>query len=143
MNELVDIAKKNNVNRISFKTAQVYTTEQAEVFLPENIEYSRYNFDGQDFEMRGDIKNWCKRLWLNTTINWEGSITPCCFDKDSEYAFANINDEQTTFTNTWKGAKTDKFRKQIMTNRKAIPMCLYCNEGLDDPYTKIVEISDI
>ncbi len=93
--------------------------------------------------MRGDIKNWCKRLWLHTTINWEGSITPCCFDKDSEYAFANINDDHTSFRNTWKGDNSDQFRKQIMTNRKAIPMCLNCNEGLDDPYTKIVEISDL
>jgi len=143
MNELIEIAKKNNINRISFKTAQVYTTKQAEVFLPENIEYSRYNFDGQEFEMRGDIKNWCKRLWLNTTINWEGSITPCCFDKDSEYSFNNINDKETTFKNTWRNKGYMKFRKNVMNNRKSIPICLNCNEGLDDPYTKIVEISDL
>jgi len=93
--------------------------------------------------MRGDIKNWCKRLWLNTTINWEGSVTPCCFDKDSEYSFNNINDEETTFKNTWKNKGYMKFRKNVMTNRKSIPMCLNCNEGLDDPYTKIIEISDL
>jgi len=93
--------------------------------------------------MRGDIKNWCKRLWLNTTINWEGSICPCCFDKDSEYSFNNINEEETTFKNTWKNKGYLKFRKNVMNNRKSIPMCLNCNEGLDDPYTKIIEISDL
>jgi len=141
MNELVEIARKNNVNRISFKTAQVYSVEQAENFLPEKKEFSRYNFDGDQFEMRGKIKNWCRRLWLFSTVNWEGSITPCCFDKDSEYAFANIN--ETNFKSTWKKKGYMKFRKNVMTNRKSIPMCLNCSEGLDDPYTKIVEISDL
>ncbi|MFC2087987.1 radical SAM/SPASM domain-containing protein [Calditrichota bacterium] len=141
--DLIELAKKNNVNRISFKTAQVYSAEQAEVYLPENIEYSRYNFDGRQFEMRGEIKNWCNRLWLNSTINWEGSITPCCFDKDSDYAFENITKNGTSFKNTWKNKGYLKFRKNVMTNRKSIPMCLNCNEGLKDPYTKIVEISDL
>ncbi len=142
MNELIEIARKNDVNRISFKTAQVYSPEQAENFLPENKKYSRYNFNGEQFEMRGDIKNWCKRLWLHSTINWEGSITPCCFDKDSEYSFNNINDRETTFKNTWINKGYMKFRKNVMRDRKSVPMCLNCNEGLDDPYTKIVEISN-
>lgn len=98
MDKLILIAKQNKVNRISFKTAQVYSNAQADTFLPDRDDLQRYKRNGDGFEMNGNIKNWCKRLWLNSTINWDGSVAPCCFDKDAEHAFANIFREPTNFT---------------------------------------------
>lgn len=143
IDNIVEISKKFDLDRLSFKTAQVYSTEQAVLYLPDEEEHRRYNFDGQNLEMKGEIQNWCKRLWLNSTVNWDGSMSPCCFDKDADYAFGNIFENGNGFKETWKNNKYMRFRRKVMRNRKGIPMCGNCTEGLKDPYTKIVEIEDL
>jgi MoaA/NifB/PqqE/SkfB family radical SAM enzyme len=143
IDEIIALSKKNKINHLSFKTAQVYSSEQAEMYLPQESSYSRYKFDGKTYEMKGEIKNWCKRLWLNSTVNWDGSVSPCCFDKDAEHAFANIFGENNSFKTTWKNIAYMRFRKRVMTKRKAIFMCNNCTEGLPEPYIKIIEISDL
>ena len=80
---------------------------------------------------------------MNSTINWDGSVSPCCFDKDAEYAFGNIFDNRTTFSDIWRNQKYMKFRKTVMKNRKAIGMCTNCTEGMEEPYARIVEIDDL
>ncbi len=137
---IIEVAKKHKVNRIAFKTVQVYSSEQAETYLPENTEMSRYEYDGGAFKMKGQIPNWCKRLWMNSTVNWDGSISPCCFDKDAEYAMADIFKEDVSFTETWKNGNYSAFRRQVMKNRKAIPMCGNCTEGMDEPYARLIEL---
>lgn len=143
MDQLVEIARKFRVNRISFKTAQVYSNDQAETFLPDRDDLKRYKQGDNGFEMNGDLKNWCKRLWLNSTINWDGSVAPCCFDKDAENAFANIFRDDVSFKKVWKNGKYSAFRKHVMDDRKSIEMCTNCTEGLKVPYIKIVELEDL
>lgn len=143
IDNLISISKKLNLNRLSFKTAQIYNDEQGGIFLPEDDRFNRYTRDGGNYQLKGEIKNWCKRLWLNPAVNWDGSVSPCCFDKDSEYAFANIFNDSMTFSKTWRNDKYQAFRKKIMKDRKSIPMCTNCTEGLPNPYTKIIEVSDI
>ncbi|MEE9168208.1 MAG: radical SAM protein [bacterium] len=140
MDDLIQIAGQFDVNRISFKTAQVYSNDQANVFLPERDDHKRYDYDGQNYEMKGEIKNWCKRLWLNSTVNWNGSVSPCCFDKDAEHAFANVFTNQSSFPETWKNEKSMAFRSQVMKDRRSIEMCNNCTEGLEEPYITIVEL---
>ena len=141
--EITLLSKKLGINRLSFKTAQVYSADQAVTFLPDDTEHMRYDFDGQDYNLKGEIKNWCKRLWINSTINWDGSVSPCCFDKDADHAFGNTFLENTQFKNIWKSTGYRLFRKKVMTNRSAIEMCTNCTEGLPQPYTKIIEITDL
>ncbi len=140
IDEVKAIGKKYKVDRLSLKTAQVYTAEQAEEFLPEEEEARRYSFDGEHIEMKGQVPNWCKRLWLNSTVNWDGSVSPCCFDKDAEHAFDNIFENGTSFTQVWKNSRYNSFRRQIMSERKAIEMCRNCTEGLEVPYAQIIEM---
>ena len=143
VDRLILMSKKLDLNRISFKTAQIYSTEQGEVFLPEETAFSRYEHDGQNYALKGELKNWCKRLWLNPAINWDGSVSPCCFDKDAEHAFANYFSKNIDFRKIWKNDKYMTFRKRIMDDRKSIDMCANCSEGLPDPYTRIIEVSDL
>jgi radical SAM protein with 4Fe4S-binding SPASM domain len=143
IDNLIRIAKDHNVNRIAFKSVQVYSADQAEEFLPESDDLSRYHHEGESVELKWDIENWCRRLWMNSTINWDGSVSPCCFDKDAEYAFGNIFDNRTTFSDIWRNQKYMKFRKAVMKNRKAIGMCTNCTEGMEEPYARIVEIDDL
>jgi len=143
IDNIIQICKNNKINRLSFKTAQVYSPEQAAAFLPINADFSRYTFDGKNYKMKGNIKNWCQRLWLNSTVNWDGTVTPCCFDKDADYAFGNIFEGGDLFSTVWKNGPYMRFRKQVMKNRISIDMCTNCTEGLNEPYTKIIEISDL
>lgn len=143
IDQMISMSKKLNLNRISFKTAQIYSNQQGKVFLPEDAAFSRYEHDGENYKLKGDIKNWCKRLWLNPAVNWDGTVSPCCFDKDADYAFANIFTDNLEFKEIWKNEKYKAFRKRIMTDRKSVDMCANCSEGLPDPYTKIIEVSDL
>jgi len=143
IDEIISISKKLALNRLSFKTAQVYSNQQAEIFLPDDEEYRRYTQAEKDYVLKGEVKNWCKRLWLNPAINWDGAFSPCCFDKDADFAYGNIFKKSKTFHSLWHGDDAQKFRRQILENRKSIDMCTNCSEGLPDPYTKIIEISNL
>jgi MoaA/NifB/PqqE/SkfB family radical SAM enzyme len=141
---LIKIAKETGVNRISFKSAQVYSREQADAFLPLNGTYMRYTMETGEPKVKGALKNWCKRLWLNSTVNWDGAIVPCCFDKDNTYTMSNVfNIEHTGFRGAWKNKHYKHFRDRVLTQRAAIPMCTNCTEGMKEPYTKIVELGDL
>ena len=143
IDQLIGIAKKLKLNRISFKTAQIYSNQQGEVFLPDDQAFSRYSIDSGNYVLKGGIKNWCKRLWLNPAVNWDGSVSPCCFDKDGDYSFGNIFSSRESFREIWKSGNFHNFRRRIMKGRKSVNMCTNCTEGLPDPYTRIIEISDL
>lgn len=143
IDDLIALAEKFNIDRIAFKTAQVYSEDQAKAFLPDDDSMRRYEVEGDTFRMKGKIENWCKRLWMNSTINWDGSVSPCCFDKDAEHAFAYIFENGKSFRETWKNARYQLFRKQVMKDRKAINICSNCTEGLEEPYAKIIELEDL
>ncbi len=139
---IVEIAKKNKAERIAFKTAQIYSDEQGFEFLPGDESLNRYEYDGQHFKLKSELPNWCKRLWLNTTINWDGSVSPCCFDKDADFAMAYLFEENIRFKQVFKNKKYRAFRRKILTDRKSVEMCRNCTEGMEEPYARIVELND-
>ena len=143
IDRIIGLCKKFNLNRLSFKTAQVYNHEQAVQFLPDDTDMMRYEIDGDHYKMKGEVKNWCKRLWLNSTVNWDGAVAPCCFDKDADYSPGNVFDPDRSFSEIWRNRKYQDFRRTVMTDRASIAMCTNCTEGLPDPYTKIIEIEDL
>jgi radical SAM protein with 4Fe4S-binding SPASM domain len=131
IDKIRDLAIECGVQVLSFKTAQVYTKEQAHKFLPENEKYRRYEFT-EDGEMKtkSEEVNFCRWVLLCPVINWDGTVSPCCFDKNAEYGLGNV------FTNggmkkIWKSEEYAKFRQQVLTKRKEIPICSNCSEGLE------------
>jgi MoaA/NifB/PqqE/SkfB family radical SAM enzyme len=140
---LIQISKNLSLNRISFKTAQIYSNEQGEVFLPGDDAFNRYTLTDNEYVLKGEIKNWCKRLWLNPAVNWDGIVSPCCFDKDADHGFSNMFSDGISFTDIWRGDKFKLFRQKVMRDRRSIDICTNCTEGLPDPYTKIIEIEDL
>ena len=125
------LAHECGAQTISFKTAQVYSDEQAKEFLPTQEKYRRYqlNSDGK-FKTKLKEINFCRWVLLCPVINWDGTVSPCCFDKNAEYGLGNV------FSNgglkkIWKNEAYAKFRQQIFTKRKEIPICTNCSEGLE------------
>lgn len=124
------LAKDLEVDRLSLKTVQVYSNEQAAEFLPSREEYSRYVIDQEgNFEMKVPIHNRCRWVWLCPTLNWDGTVSPCCFDKNADYPLGNVF-EDGGMKKIWKSDRYRDFRMQIFRDRRAIDICTNCSEGL-------------
>jgi radical SAM protein with 4Fe4S-binding SPASM domain len=72
----------------------------------------------------------CFMPWYSTFITWDGWVNPCDFSCDNEIVFGNVFEE--SFKTIWNNKKYRKFRKDLLYNRKSIPLCKDC--GVDESY---------
>ncbi len=119
---------------VEIKTTQIYSDEQAEKYLPEMKELTRYERKGQRWETRRRYQS-CKRLWLSTVIDWNGTVVPCCFDKDEDFILGNALMED--FGEIWRGEAYNKFRETLLTQGRMLDMCRNCTEGLKSYYVPL------
>ncbi len=127
LDEAKALAKFVGVDKIVFKTAQIYNFENGSPLIPDNKKYSRYKKQKNGkYQLKKKIKNRCWRLWSNPVITVDGYVLPCCFDKDAKYAMGNINKQ--SFAEVWNNEKYQNFRKKVLTNRKSIDICRNCTE---------------
>jgi len=125
MKEMQKLAKLLKVDRLTFKTAQLYDFENGSELLTKRNKYARYKRtrDGK-YRIKGRQSNRCWRMWSGAVINVHGEVLPCCFDKSSEHSFGNINEQ--SFLNCWQSTKASNFRSQLTKNRKQFVMCRNC-----------------
>ena len=97
--------------RLRLKSMQVLDQERAEEWLPEGENFSRYRKDKSRFIIKGRLKNRCLRLWLNPVITWDGKVIPCCFDKNADHIFGDLNTQ--SFSEIWHGEKAMQFRQSV------------------------------
>jgi len=140
---ITQLAKKYKLDRLSFKTAMVYTPEQADEYLSEEQKEEVYRLEKNKVERKQGVPDWCNRLWLNSTVNWDGTVVPCCFDVDSDYIFDTLFENGKKFSQVWKNAEYQRFRQKVINNRSAIEMCSNCTEGMPQPYARIIELDDV
>jgi len=130
-NQMEDVnryCQEVGVDKLVFKTMQISSYENAVKFLPTNKKYRRYILDNNSFKIKYEIKNHCFALWRTSVLTWDGRVVPCCFDKDAVNEIGIVNGK--TFGAVWKSDKYYNFRDQILSNRKSVPMCTNCTEGL-------------
>lgn len=122
------LAKETGVNEVRFKTAQIYDYKNDPNHLIPSIDkYSRYRKKGTSYEFKGKQANHCWRLWHDPVITWDGSVVPCCFDKDAKHRLGDLKNK--SFKEVWKNGEYTKFRAQILKGRKNIDICANCSEG--------------
>lgn len=128
MEDIKKLAKDLGVDRLNFKTLQVYDFENGHPLLPKNLKYSRYK-PGPDgrWVLKNPLHNECWRMWTSCMVTWDGRVVPCCFDKDAKYQLGQLTGN--TFAEIWNGEKYRQFRNQILRNRKSIDICRNCSEG--------------
>ncbi len=114
--------------RLVLKTMQVYSVESAKRFLPSDPAFSRYHPDSTTLRTLAAPANTCSQLWMRSVVTWDGTLVPCCFDKDAEFAFANVF--EVGFAEGWRSSAFRAFRNRILHERGAVPMCGNCTEGL-------------
>ncbi len=126
--EAKQLTQKYQVNEIKFKTAQIYDYKNGSPLIPTLGRYSRYRqTKNGTFVIKNDFPNECLRMWTSCVITWDGKVVPCCFDKDAQHEFGNL--EKQNFQEIWQNSAYQNFRNQILKARSQIEICRNCTEG--------------
>lgn len=126
--DIKKLAKEVGVDQVRFKTAQVYNYKKGNPLIPTIDKFSRYNKkeDGT-YEIKNKLSNHCWRLWHDPVITWDGTVVPCCFDKDAKHRMGDL--KKNSFKEIWHNHEYLDFRSKILQGRKNIDICANCSEG--------------
>jgi radical SAM protein with 4Fe4S-binding SPASM domain len=128
LEDLYKLAAETGVDEVALKTAQVYDYENGNKLIPENEKYSRYTrqADGT-FKLKNKLLNHCWKLWHSCVITWDGSVVPCCFDKDASHKMGSLKEQ--SFAALWQNENYRDFRASLLRSRSEIEICRNCTEG--------------
>lgn len=121
------LSKSLKVNKLELKSAQI-DYKKNKWLIPNTNHYSRYKEVNSEYIIKNKLKNKCLRIWNTLVITWDGSIIPCCFDKNNLFVFGNIHDRNVLLL--WNSIDFNSFRTKILKNRKNIDICKNCTEGI-------------
>lgn len=126
--EIKEMAKRMGVDKVAFKTAQIYDFEHGNELIPTIDQYSRYrNNDDGSYSIKSKLIDHCWKMWHSCVITWDGKVVPCCFDKDASFPMGNVSDQ--SFTELWQSEPYTRFRQSLIEARSKIEMCQNCTEG--------------
>lgn len=126
--EVKRLAKNLGVDKVAFKTAQIYDYENGSPLMPSNSKYSRYALQSNGkYAIKNPLLNQCWRMWQGCVITWDGKIVPCCFDKDASHQLGNLQEK--TLREIWQSEAYQNFRQKLLISRKEIDICQNCTEG--------------
>jgi len=128
VNEVIEYGEKLGIDKITLKTMQITSYENALNFLPKKEGYRRYKIGENGYKIKNRLNNHCFLLWKTSVVTWDGKVVPCCFDKDAEYEFGNVFEKK--FSDIWKSEGYQEFRKKILSGRKNVDICTNCTSGL-------------
>ncbi len=125
---ILDRAKELGVDEVRFKTAQINDFEHGNPLIPEQERYSRYRKGANGrWRLKNKLSNGCWRMWQGCVFTWNGSVVPCCFDKDAKHTLGSI--EKVSFKELWRNEAYSKFRQAVLQSRAQIDICQNCTEG--------------
>jgi radical SAM protein with 4Fe4S-binding SPASM domain len=137
---MIQIGRNIGADKLSFKTLQLTDWDSGKEFLPDSPELTRYDsiLPGKTFitRKRHFFPNECLRLWYSLVVNCDGTISPCCFDKDGKFVLGNLLNE--SFETIWKGEKYQEFRQSLLKQRYNFEMCKDCTEGLKNLFISTI-----
>ena len=128
MNDVQGLGKELGVDKVLFKSAQVYDYENGNPLIPSDDKYARYRqkADGS-WEIKNKMLNQCWRMWHSAVITWDGQVVPCCFDKDASHGMGKVGEQ--SFREIWNGEAYNSFRNALLKGRDQIDICTNCTEG--------------
>ena len=128
IDEIYQLAEDIGIDEVKLKTAQVYDYEGGNELIPTIEKYSRYaqQKNGQ-YKIKNKLSNECWKLWHACVITWDGSVVPCCFDKDATHKLGDL--KESSFATLWQGEAYQKFRSDLLRGRDKIDICKNCTEG--------------
>ncbi|MDZ7266300.1 MAG: radical SAM protein [candidate division KSB1 bacterium] len=124
---MAQLARELGVDRFLKKNIQVETLEEARLWLPGEERYRRYHLSENDFAVKHG-RGVCPRPWLTTMVNWDGTVVPCCFDKNGHHTTGDLR--TTGFLQVWQAGAYQQFRQRMLRQRETIAICQNCNQGI-------------
>lgn len=126
--EVEALGKEMGVDEVRIKTAQIYDFENGSDLIPSIDKYSRYEQQPNGkWAIKNPLDDHCWRMWSGAVITWDGSLVPCCFDKDAQHSMGNLS--EAGFTEIWNSENYRQFRSSILKSRSEVEMCKNCSEG--------------
>lgn len=123
------LAKEYGVDKVAFKTAQIYNYKNGSDLIPTIDKYSRYKLNGDGtYTIKNQLENKCWKMWQSCVITWDGQVIPCCFDKDANHSMGNVS--VSSFEDIWHSMPYQNFRNALLNGRSEIEICKNCTEGL-------------
>lgn len=127
MKQMREFAKLSGVNKLAFKTTQVYNFDQENTIIPTLKSKSRYIQTSEgSWVMANKIRNRCHRVWSSLVVTWDGKVVPCCYDKNADHQTGNLLNEPLDVI--WKNQVYTAFRRQVLKNRSETEICRNCGE---------------
>ncbi len=128
--EIQKMAREIGVDALELKSAQLYDAQTKKEQITNIEKYARYQIGKNgEVKIKNDFLNHCWRMWQSCVITWDGSLVPCCFDKDASHVLGKIEGKN-SFYAIWKSASYQQFRSNILQSRAKIEICKNCTEGL-------------
>ena len=128
METIRELGRELGVDKVIYKSPQIYDFENAEDTLPQNPRFRRYEKKDGQYVLKGSFSGYCKKIWYGSVITWDRKVIPCCFDKDAEFPLGEMGKE--SFGEIWEKEIYHQFRHHVVDNRDQIAMCRNCTEGL-------------
>ena len=134
--KLTEFAQSLGVDMISLRSLHPHDTEgllkgsaNSGGYRPENPRYQRFKTgpDGITL-MRRDI-NPCRKLWNSTTVHWNGTVCPCCFDPHDRYSLGNLS--VSGFREIWRGPLYREMRREFRRDYRSIKVCSDCTYAFE------------
>jgi radical SAM protein with 4Fe4S-binding SPASM domain len=127
MKQMKAYAKQAGVDKLTFKTVQVYNFDSDTSIIPTVKGKSRYRQlpDGS-WVIANKIRNYCHRIWSSIVITWDGKVVPCCYDKNADHQTGDLLEE--SLRSIWKNQAYTSFRKTVISDRTDNDICRNCGE---------------
>lgn len=124
------LGKELGVDKVVFKTAQIYDYADGHPLIPKDERYARYKrgADGK-YVLKNPLDNQCWKMWMGAEVTWDGRVLPCCFDKDAQHEMGRLG--EMTMDEIWRGPAYRDFRAKLLRSRKGIDICTNCSEGTE------------
>jgi radical SAM protein with 4Fe4S-binding SPASM domain len=129
INDFKMLAKSLGVDKHEIKTAQIYDYHLGSELIPDITKYARYSKTNNGYKIKSELPNYCRRMWHSSVITQSGQLVPCCFDKQAEHSFGDIN-QYASVSDAFHSDKAKAFRTKLFMDRKSIDICSNCTEGL-------------
>jgi len=95
-------------------------------WLPEDTSLRRYD---EHFSLARNVPyahRVCDHPWRRLVVNWDGQVTPCCYDPNGEYELGNAAQG---IKMIWNGARLQTFRQAVKSSARPA-ICQNCSAPL-------------
>lgn len=96
-------------------------------WLPRDEALSMYDYGRK--KKKKNKSNRCNWLWFESSINWNGAVSPCCAVWNEQYDFGNVS--ASSFGEIWNSSKYRQARKIVKGERFYSPdnICAVCHSN--------------